>query len=244
MDGILDLIRSVPDSPQGLLDFVMSLLIAHGYFVIFAGAALDNFGLPASGDVVLFAGGFFANSGRAALPLVMLSGFLGALFSDNAIYWIGRYGGRPLITRILKVRLLSFLLDAKSLGKVEQYFEEHGCKTVFVGRFGPGLRSMTPLFAGVSRMKYTTFLPYNLAAITFWSVAYTMVGYVFGEYWNELLAIAQNIGYGLVALVVLTILFYVLRRRRKNLKKETAPEEAAASIEEPEEKTRATRESE
>ncbi len=243
MDGILDFIRSVPDSPQGLLDFVMSLLITHGYLVVFVGAALDNFGLPASGDIVLFAGGFFANSGRAALPLVMLSGFLGALCSDHAIYWIGRYGGRPLITRILKVRLLSFLLDAKSLGKVERYFDEHGGKTVFVGRFGPGLRSMTPLFAGVSSMKYTQFLPYNLAAVTFWSIAYTMVGYVFGQYWNELLAVAQDIGHGLVALVVLTVLFYVLRRRRKNLKKEKSPEQVATTVEETEEKARATRES-
>ncbi len=233
MDGLLDFIRSVPDSPQGLLDFVSALLLAYGYLVIFVGAALDNFGLPASGDVVLFAGGFFANSGQVALPLVMLSGFLGALVSDNAVYWIGRYGGRPLIARILKVRLLSFLLDAKSLGKVERYFEEHGGKTVFVGRFGPGLRSMTPLFAGVSRMKYSQFIPYNLAAVTLWAIAYSTVGYVFGEYWNELLAVAQNIGYGLVALVVLTIVFYVLRRRRKNLKKEKSPEEApAANVEE------------
>ena len=64
-----------------------------------------------------------------------------------------------------------------------------------------------------------------LAAVTVWSVAYTLIGYVFGRYWNELLGVAQNIGYGLVALVALTVLFYVLRRRRKNAKKE---EEAAA----------------
>ena len=240
----MDFIRSVPDSPQGLLDFVTSLLLAHGYFVIFAGAALDNYGLPASGDIVLFAGGFFAHSGQAALPLVMLSGFLGALCSDNSVYWIGRYGGRPLITRILKVRLLSFMLDTKSLGKVESYFEEHGGKTVFVGRFGPGLRSMTPLFAGVSRMRYAQFLPYNLAAVTVWSVAYGMIGYVFGRYWDELLGVAQNIGYGLVALVVLTVLFYVLRRRHKSREQETPPEETTIATDEPEEKVRASRERE
>ena len=244
MDGILDFIRSVPDSPQGLLDFVTSLLLAHGYLVIFVGAALDNFGLPASGDIVLFAGGFFAHSGQAALPLVMLAGFLGALCSDNSVYWIGRYGGRPLITRILKIRLLSFMLDTKSLGKVESYFEEHGGKTVFVGRFGPGLRSMTPLFAGVSRMKYTQFLPYNLAAVTLWSITYTMVGYVFGKYWNELLGIAQNIGYGLVGLVALTVLFYVLRRRRKNAKKALAAGEITTPTDEPEDKVQASRERE
>lgn len=214
MDGILDLIRSIPNSPQGLFEFVTGLLLAHGYLVIFLGAALDNFGLPSSGDIVLFAGGFFANDGQAALPLVMLMGFLGATFSDNAVYWIGRYGGRPLLNHITKVRLLSFLLDAQSLSKVERYFEEHGRKTVFVGRFGPGLRSMTPLFAGVSRMKYHRFLPYSLAATTTWAIAAATVGYVFGEYWSALLAIARDVGYGFVALVIIFVTFYILRRRR------------------------------
>jgi membrane-associated protein len=214
MESTLDFIRSVPDSPQGLLDFVTGLLLAHGYLVIFLGAALDNFGLPASGDVVMFAGGFFANGSRATLPLVMLSGMLGATVSDNAVYWIGRCGGRPLLNRVLKTRILSLLLDARSLGKIERYFGEHGGKTVFLGRFGPGLRSMTPLFAGVSYMKYRYFLPYSLAAATVWAIASATLGYAFGEYWDELLAIARSVGYGFVALVALIVALYVYRRRR------------------------------
>lgn len=225
MEWLTNFIQSIPDSPQGLLDFVTGLLLAHGYVVIFLGAALDNFGLPASGDVVMFAGGWFANNGEAALPLVMLSGFLGATVSDNAIYWIGRTGGRPLIQRILKIRLLSFLLDAKSLGRVEHYFEEHGGKTVVLGRFGPGLRSMTPLFAGVSRMRYYKFLPYSLTATTLWALISGTVGYIFGEYWNELLAVAQNVGFGIIAFVAAIIGIYVLRRRAKKraLREEDPP---------------------
>jgi membrane-associated protein len=214
VDEFLNLLRSVPESPQGLLDFITSLLFAHGYLVIFLGSALDNFGLPSSGDIVMFAGGFFANDGQISLSMVMLVGFLGANVSDNAVYWIGRIGGRPLLSRILKTRLLSLLFDAGSLGKVERYFVEHGRKTVFVGRFGPGLRSMTPLFAGVSKMKYYHFLPYSLAATTTWALLTAAVGYVFGQYWNELLAVARSVGYGFVALVALLVIFYVYRRRR------------------------------
>jgi membrane-associated protein len=213
MESLLDFIGSIPNSPQAILDFVSNLLIAHGYLVVLFGAALDNFGLPASGDIVLLAGGLFANGGQLALPLVMLSGFTGALLSDNAVYWIGRIGGRPLIYRILKVRLLHFLVHEKSLARAERYFEVHGGKTVFVGRFGPGLRSMTPLFAGVTSMKYYRFLPYNLAAAVVWAVAYSLIGYVFGQYWGELLAIAKSLGYGVVALVFLALLAYFLRRR-------------------------------
>jgi membrane protein DedA with SNARE-associated domain len=221
MQNIVDFIASIPDSPRGILRFVIDLLLAHGYIVIFIGAALDNFGLPASGDVVLFAGGWFANTGQAALPLVMLSGFAGALASDNAVYWIGRIGGRPLIIRVLKMRLFHFLINEKNLARVERYFEAHGGKMVFVGRFGPGLRSMTPLFAGVSRMKYYKFLPYNLAAAAVWAVAYTLVGYAFGAYWSELLSVAKSFGFGIVALVVLALTVYLIRRhlRRRGPRK-------------------------
>ena len=219
MDTLLHILQSIPDSPRGILRFIMGLLLTHGYLVIFIGAALDNFGLPASGDVVLFAGGWFANLGLAKLPPVMLSGLAGALVSDNAVYWIGRKGGRPLINRVLKMRFLHFLINEKSLEKVERYFESHGGKTVFVGRFGPGLRSMTPLFAGVTRMKYYRFLPYNLAAALVWSVAYTLVGYVFGSYWSDLLAVAKSFGFSVVALVILILLAYVLRRRQARKKR-------------------------
>ena len=211
MPNPADFIASIPDSPRGILHFVSGLLLAHGYAVIFIGAALDNFGLPASGDVVLFAGGWLANLGRVALPLVMLSGFAGALVSDNAVYWIGRIGGRPLISRVLKMRFLHFLINEGTLEKVERSFEAHGGKMVFVGRFGPGLRSMTPLFAGVSRMKYYKFLPYNLSAAAVWAVAYTLVGYVFGSYWSDLLAVAKSFGYGIVALVILVLGVYLIR---------------------------------
>jgi membrane protein DedA with SNARE-associated domain len=216
MQSLLDFIRSIPNSPEGVLAFVTSLLVAHGYLVIIFGAALDNFGLPASGDVVLFAGGLFANGGELSLPLVMLSGFVGACISDNSVYWIGRVGGRPLIYRILKMRFLHFLINEESLDRAGRYFEAHGGKTVFVGRFGPGLRSMTPLFAGVTRMKYYRFLPYNLAAGVVWAVAYSLVGYIFGQYWDELLAVARSLGYGIIAVVALLFLAYFLRRWFRN----------------------------
>src|ERR687894_3099364 len=115
MESLLDFIRSIPSSPSGVLGFVTNLLVAHGYLVILLGAALDNFGLPASGDIVLFAGGLFANGGHLALPLVMLSGFAGAFISDNSVYWIGRIGGTPHIFPILNMRFLHFLVNEKSL---------------------------------------------------------------------------------------------------------------------------------
>src|SRR4051794_39822756 len=117
MQSLLDFIASIPNSPEGVLDFVTGLLVAHGYLVIIFGAALDNFGLPASGDIVLFAGGLFANGGQLALPLVMLSGFVGGFISDNSVYWIGRIGGGGLVYRLLEERFFCFLINEERPGE-------------------------------------------------------------------------------------------------------------------------------
>jgi undecaprenyl-diphosphatase len=210
-----DLVARIPDSPEGILAFVDGLLVSYGYLVVVLGAALDNFGLPASGDVVLFAGGWFANQGRLSLPLVMLAGASGGWITDNAYYWMGRKGGRPLLDRVSGIPVLRLLVSKKNLARVERYFESHGGKTVFAGRFGPGLRSMTPLFAGVTRMDYRRFLPYNLAAVVVWAIAYTLVGFVFGQYWEELLSVARSFGYAIVGVVVLALVVYLLRRRAR-----------------------------
>jgi membrane protein DedA with SNARE-associated domain len=45
-----------------------------------------------------------------------------------------------------------------------------------------------------------------------WAVAYTLVGYVFGSYWSELLAVAKSFGYGIVALFILVLAAYLIRR--------------------------------
>lgn len=67
-------------------------------------------------------------------------------------------------------------------------------------------------------MKYHHFLPYNLAATTTWALLTGTIGYIFGQYWTELLSVARSFGYGFVALVALVIVLYILRRRRARKK--------------------------
>jgi LPXTG-motif cell wall-anchored protein len=53
-----------------------------------------------------------------------------------------------------------------------------------------------------------------------WAVAYSLVGYVFGQYWEQLLATAKSFSYGLIGIVALLVLAYVLRRRRSRNKRD------------------------
>lgn len=207
---------------ENLLAFITELFLEHGYLVVFIGAAGDNLGISATGDAVMFAGGWLSNVGWTALPLVMLVGAFGALVADNASYWVGRLGGRALLDRVAGNRLLSRLLDTGRLERAERYFRTHGGKTVVVSRFTPGMRGPTPLFAGASKMSYPRFAAFNGTAIVLWAVAYTLVGYAFGEYWDELLSTARSSGLIVLGVAALAFGAYLYRRRKVARRAEAA----------------------
>jgi len=55
--GITGSIGSLLNSPAELLGSLTGLFLEHGYLVVFIGAAGDDLGIPAMGNVVMFAGG-------------------------------------------------------------------------------------------------------------------------------------------------------------------------------------------
>jgi undecaprenyl-diphosphatase len=67
---------------------------------------------------------------------------------------------------------------------VDAYFQKHGGKTIFFGRFVGFLRAMSPFAAGMSRMPYRRFLIYNVTGDVLWSISFTLLGYFFGQSWQ------------------------------------------------------------
>ena len=97
--GITGSIGSLLNSPAELLGSLTGLFLEHGYLVVFISAVGDNLGIPATGDVGMFAGGWPANRGPAALHVVMLVGALGVLMAYSTSYReerLGRRAFRPL----------------------------------------------------------------------------------------------------------------------------------------------------
>lgn len=205
----------LPDSPAALQALVEALIEDYGYAIVFLGAALD-FGLPSSGDITMLLGGWFASGDELNIGLVMLFGALGAAVSENAMYWTGRTGGRPLVERMLRVRILFGTRGGEHISKIERYFDEHGGKTIFFGRLIPGFRALLPLSAGMSGMTYPRFLAIDFAAVVFWAVLMGTIGYTFGEYWETVIAVIRALGPVAVGVIVLLLVsLYLLRRFRK-----------------------------
>ena len=104
-------------------------------------------------------------------------GILGAVLGDQIGYWVGREGGRPFVLRWGRY----VLITPERLARAEAFFERHGGKAVFLARFFSGSRVFGALVAGISRMRWRTFLFYNALGGAVWATAAVSVGYLLGS---------------------------------------------------------------
>jgi membrane protein DedA with SNARE-associated domain len=182
---------------DGAADRLLELFVAYGYLVVLVGVFLDNFGLPSSGDLVVFTAAALAAQGDLDLVWVALLAFTAAVASDNSLYWIGRGGARGLLKRFLDWRWIK-----KALAAGERYFDRHGPRTILIVRFLALVRTEVTFAAGVSAMEYRGFLFYDILGAAAWLAVILPLGYFLGaEVFDSYARILQGI-FVLVVLVV------------------------------------------
>ena len=188
--------------------WIIELFARYGYAAVFFGVFLENAGLPVPGETMLLAGAALAHFGRLSLGWVIACAIVGATLGDNLGFFVGRRGGRRIAERFIpRERLRGF----------DQYFEQHGAKTVFVARFITGLRVVGAVLAGGSGMRWKTFLAYNAAGAVVWSTTFGIVGYVLGRTWDVLERYVTGVGIaGLVIGTVLTVIWFLRKGRERS----------------------------
>ncbi len=159
------------------MDRVLSLIEHYGYLVILFGVMLESTGVPLPGETILLAAGILVQRGTLDLGDVIFFGILGAVVGDQVGYWIGREGGRPFILRWGRY----VFITPERLARAEAFFARHGGKAVFMARFFSGLRVFGALVAGMSRMRWGTFIRYNALGGAVWATAVVLVGYFLGS---------------------------------------------------------------
>lgn len=159
------------------LELIQEIAHQYGYWAVFGGILLENTGLPIPGETITLTAGFLAGSGELDYWWVMGSALAGAVIGDNFGYWIGYYGGWPLLTRIGRL----FRFKEEQLIDVRDRFAENAPKAVILGRFVALLRIFAGPLAGTVRMPYFNFLLCNLLGAGLWASATVSVAYFAGR---------------------------------------------------------------
>ncbi len=174
-----------------------------GYSTLFALIAAESLGIPLPGETALITAAALAAQGHLSLPLVIMTAISAAILGDNGGYWIGRRGGTALIARYghaLHVR-------PDHLARARAFFERHGPKTVFLGRFVAVLRTWVAVLAGASGMRYGLFMAYNAIGGVVWSLTFAGLGYAFGA---NLPRLTHSVGRASLVLALLVALAVVV----------------------------------
>jgi membrane protein DedA with SNARE-associated domain len=135
----------------------------------------------------------------------------GAILGDNVGYLIGRKAGRRLLEAPGPFQRHRRAVIAYG----QPFFDRHGPKAVFLGRFVSGLRITAAWLAGVNRMPWRSFLFWNASGGIVWATAVGVLAYSFGHAAEQAIKTAGLVG--LIAAVVLAAgIWFLLHRRRRS----------------------------
>lgn len=178
-----------------------------GYPAIAVFIFIECVGVPLPGETILLLASFLsATDSQLQLPLIILCAIVGAVLGDNVGYWIGRTGGRVFVERYGRF----FFVKMEHLERAEVFFERHGAKTVFFGRFVSLLRIWSAVLAGMNRMPWRSFLFYNALGGIVWSLYVALLGYITGRYFHDHFSqvewAVRTIGWVGLALIVIAVI--------------------------------------
>lgn len=166
------------------------------YLVVFgvvcAEAALFA-GLVVPGETVLLFGGVLAGLGHVDVAAVAACGVAGAVAGDSVGYQVGHHLGPRL-----RSSRLGRAVAASRWERAESFMRRWGGGSVFLGRWVSFARALVPAVAGVSRMRYSRFLLWNVLGGATWAVTVTVAGYLAGGSWRRV-----ESAFGRVVLLVL-----------------------------------------
>ncbi|RZG77300.1 DedA family protein [Acinetobacter sp. WCHAc060025] len=186
-----------------------------GYLGIALLMFLDNVFPPIPSEVIMPSAGFTAAQGQLSLIGVIVAGSLGSLIAAATLYWIGRKISHDALFRWVNQYGKYLFIKTDDVKKALDWFEKYGHRVVFFGRMIPAVRSLISIPAGMSHMPFWKFMTYSTLGTVIWTTFLATVGYYFGNNTALMQQIFSNVGYVIVAIVTL-FLIYLWFKKRKN----------------------------
>jgi membrane-associated protein len=181
-----------------------------GYLALAGLIGGESMGIPLPGETALIAAGLLAHSGKLEIELVILIAAAAAIIGDNIGYVIGRKGGRKLLEMPGPLEHHR----RKVIEHGQPFFDKHGPKAVFFGRWFAGLRIAAAWLAGINHMDWRSFLLWNALGGIVWATAVGLGAYFGGAVAEQVIQVAGIAGLIGVVAIVAGLLFWRWRRER------------------------------
>jgi membrane protein DedA with SNARE-associated domain len=160
---------------------IVATIARLGYAGVVLLMAIESACIPLPSEIIMPFSGYLVSRGEFNLWLVGLAGAVGCVLGSLVAYWVGMYGGRPLVEKYGRYVLISH----HDLDLAERWFDRFGEVIVFASRLLPAIRTFIAFPAGVARMNLKKFVIYTFAGSLPWCIGLAYVGQRLGEKWDK-----------------------------------------------------------
>jgi membrane protein DedA with SNARE-associated domain len=155
-------------------------------FITCFGESFAFLSLLFPGTSILIVAGTLMSAGSLPYWPVLAGAVIGAVLGDSVSFWLGRrYGGGI-------ARIWPLTRNPDLLASGIRFFEKHGGKSVFIGRFFGPVRAVVPLAAGTMRMPRGRFWFANVTSAIVWAPMLLFAGDAVGDVGDRLIGSANT----------------------------------------------------
>ena len=190
-----------------LATWIIGVISSMGYGGIVLLMAIESACIPLPSEIIMPFAGFLVFKGEMLLWGVALAGAVGCVIGSIPAYYLGMYGGRPLVEKYGKWVLIS----ARDLDWADKAFAKHGEIIIFIGRMLPAVRTFIAFPAGVARMNMPKFILYTFIGSLIWCWLLAYAGMKFGQHWQDLKVYFHQFHYVIIAMGVIFVVWYLRR---------------------------------
>src|SRR5215468_2834611 len=160
-----------------LSSFIVATISTLGYSGIVLLMAIESACIPLPSEIIMPFSGYLVSRGEMNLWWVGVAGALGCVLGSLVAYWVGMYGGRPVIEKYGRYVLISL----HDLDMADRWFARRGEVIVFASRLLPVIRTFIAFPAGVARMNLGRFTVYTFLGSFPWCLGLAYIGQKLGE---------------------------------------------------------------
>ena len=216
---------------MSFVETVTSWYAAHmNYASITALMTIESSFIPFPSEVVIPPAVYVASEPTSALcatgnypvdvALIVLFGTVGAMLGAVINYLLSMWLGRPIIYKFADSRLGHLLLlSSEKVQKAENYFNDHGKVSTFIGRLIPGIRQLISIPAGLAKMHFGQFMLYTFLGAFIWNTVLALLGYIAHGQADLINQYSHELSIIILALVGVVVIYYVGKIVYKRIKK-------------------------
>jgi membrane protein DedA with SNARE-associated domain len=184
-------------------------ITSYGYAAIFVLLLLGIVGLPVPDETMLVICGYLIFKGTLRPIPAFLTALAGSWCGISLSYTIGRTLGAGAVSRYGR----HLHLTEDRLAKVHRWFDRVGHWALAIGYFIVGVRHVTAIVAGMSKLEFRSFALYAWSGGAVWVLTFVLLGYTFGEQWRTIEALVhRDLAYASLAVVAALAVFLLWRR--------------------------------